>query len=495
MRTRIATICLLVTLSAGFAFGQGERWITEYTVLDDFIHGPGLQTASVAAQGANRFVALVTETPNDITIPDSLFSVPGNYLVAYWNADSINGRIPSPIDGSQQQPRYNFSGQFTDWANGLDQVTLDGAWALASGGPDSLIYLANNDDDHNILVFQLNSTELVAAPYRMITGSEYIFALEVDTAGYVYVADYEGTDSKTDEVKVYAGIGFPGTTWDQFGGGSDTPVATIDLPVGTYQGLTVNDDGTEIYVGSSSDRRIWKFVGDPVNGYTQDTGFQVELAPEDTLVSGSRSTILGLAYMSEPASVIAAVDSFLAIGGTSGYTYGRFYRYAPEGGAPLDTADIAAWNFERTGDYSTGSSNGRAGGFTSVVDVDVAPGEQAVYTQTYYGWAVEKWIFDGTLVGVEPIDEAVPVGFDLRQNYPNPFNPETTIEFALRNGAFVTLEVYNVLGQKVATLVNDQLAAGSYRTVFNGATLPSGIYIYKLKAGDYQSVKKMILAR
>ncbi|MFQ5582900.1 MAG: T9SS type A sorting domain-containing protein, partial [Calditrichia bacterium] len=121
-----------------------------------------------------------------------------------------------------------------------------------------------------------------------------------------------------------------------------------------------------------------------------------------------------------------------------------------------------------------------------------------VYAQSWYGWAVEKWLFDddlGTLLGIEQVSATIPEDFALKQNYPNPFNPVTTIEFDLRQASHVTLEIYNVMGQKVTTLINDRMGPGTYRADFDASALPSGIYFYKLKAGDFSSVKKMTLTR
>jgi len=91
-----------------------------------------------------------------------------------------------------------------------------------------------------------------------------------------------------------------------------------------------------------------------------------------------------------------------------------------------------------------------------------------------------------------------PVTFKLGQNYPNPFNPTTQIDFSLSKDAFVTLKVYNILGQEVATLFNhEQLNAGDNTVQFNGASLASGVYFYRLVVndGEFQQIKKMMLLK
>lgn len=89
----------------------------------------------------------------------------------------------------------------------------------------------------------------------------------------------------------------------------------------------------------------------------------------------------------------------------------------------------------------------------------------------------------------------VPTEFTLHQNYPNPFNPSTVVRFALPVASYAELSVYNTVGQKVATLVNQNMPAGEHKVEFNAIDLPSGIYFYRLKAGNHSIVKKMILQR
>jgi hypothetical protein len=85
--------------------------------------------------------------------------------------------------------------------------------------------------------------------------------------------------------------------------------------------------------------------------------------------------------------------------------------------------------------------------------------------------------------------------YSLRQNYPNPFNTETVIGYTLPVTCHIEIIIYNILGQKVATLVSEEQPAGQYRVAFNGQTLPSGIYYYKLTAGAFQQIRKMVLIR
>ncbi|MCU0643988.1 MAG: DUF4397 domain-containing protein [bacterium] len=95
----------------------------------------------------------------------------------------------------------------------------------------------------------------------------------------------------------------------------------------------------------------------------------------------------------------------------------------------------------------------------------------------------------------EIVDSAVPTRFELEQNYPNPFNPTTTISFSIPNSEFVKLSVFNTLGQQVATIVNEQLNAGQYKLLFDASNLVSGIYYYRIEAGNFTSTKRLVLLR
>ncbi|MFZ1082004.1 MAG: T9SS type A sorting domain-containing protein [Candidatus Kryptoniota bacterium] len=102
----------------------------------------------------------------------------------------------------------------------------------------------------------------------------------------------------------------------------------------------------------------------------------------------------------------------------------------------------------------------------------------------------------GTIASVASNNgNGIPDSYELLQNYPNPFNPSTIISYQLPVNGTVTLKVYDVLGREVKTLVNERQNAGSHSATFNGSNLPSGVYLYRLQAGNFGKTKKLVILK
>ncbi|MBT8387806.1 MAG: T9SS type A sorting domain-containing protein, partial [Ignavibacteria bacterium] len=115
----------------------------------------------------------------------------------------------------------------------------------------------------------------------------------------------------------------------------------------------------------------------------------------------------------------------------------------------------------------------------------------------YYTYRLKQIDLDGTFEYSDEIQVEVttPGVFALEQNYPNPFNPSTKINFSLTVDSKVSLKVFDVLGQEVATLINSNLLAGSHNVDFSAGNIKSGVYFYILQAGDNVETKKMVLMK
>ena len=102
--------------------------------------------------------------------------------------------------------------------------------------------------------------------------------------------------------------------------------------------------------------------------------------------------------------------------------------------------------------------------------------------------------FDGIAVGVED-EGTLPTEYALEQNYPNPFNPTTTFRYSIPQTSKVVIKVYDILGNEIAKLMDEEKSIGTYELTWDASNLSSGIYFYQLKAGEYAQTRKMLLLK
>jgi len=486
----VSLVCLVVLLS----LPAEAQWRCLYATLDDDVNNvnaTGYNTPSVGVISENFFIALVARRG----------TTGCGYFIPYVNADSSHGR--------RYSPGYAADAYFDMWSDGaFDQDILLDCQSMVVM-PDSFIYVANNNVDHNILVFKYLRDTVTVVPVdpagtiypRQMTGSKSIFGITVDKAGYVYVCN-DTSNGVTDDIKIYKPI----RQWS--GAHNDAPIRTIDLPDGVYKGLCASPDGKMLFVSDYTGRKVVKYVGSPTTGYTKDNTFSFTMSAADTVPVSTtlRPGPIGMGYLSPNNILAVACDVWGTASVNYTYSYGRIYLLNPKTGALISTdstvsvVDQAAWNLKITGGYSSRPNQlGTASGYASTWAVAWDENKN-LYSQSYFGWTVEKWNYDGTLptipvTGVEEIGGILPEGYALHQNYPNPFNPVTNIEFSLPISGFVSLKVYDLLGREVMTLVNEEKTAGAYRASFDASSLPSGTYLYTLRAGAYQETKKMVLVK
>ena len=124
-----------------------------------------------------------------------------------------------------------------------------------------------------------------------------------------------------------------------------------------------------------------------------------------------------------------------------------------------------------------------------IADTSVGGATQAA------GFAYVDELSLGSPTSVEEISSIIPESFELKQNYPNPFNPSTKIEYNIPEASFVRLKVYDILGNEVAELVNEEQTTGTYRADFTAGNLASGFYVAQLIAGDFSKTIKMTLMK
>lgn len=195
---------------------------------------------------------------------------------------------------------------------------------------------------------------------------------------------------------------------------------------------------------------------------------------------------------------VDSVSVWMLGGGTSGMRANVYYSTDPTF-APKTRLNADTINLENSGSASPSR-------YAYKVNAAVPSGKSFYFR--IYPWytgaaSTSKYVYTqlaeikgNTTVATAVRDEDfVPREIQLAQNFPNPFNPSTTLQFALAKSGHVTLEVFNVLGQHVATLVNEVLSAGSYHVNFDASALSSGIYLYRLTSGDVVQTKKMVLMK
>jgi hypothetical protein len=200
------------------------------------------------------------------------------------------------------------------------------------------------------------------------------------------------------------------------------------------------------------------------------------------LITLNFDSFVDTSIVSNKVKVLSRKVGLIAGSLVSSYAVGqdsRRFAYSPsEGLLPMDTitVTISAGVTDIFGEGLDGNGNGRYEG--SPVDD---------YSWTFYIQIV---------TGVEnPILEKAPMSFSLSQNYPNPFNPATTIPFVVPRRSPVTLIVYNILGERIATLVDETKAPGTYEVRFDGSKFASGVYFCRMVAGDYTGIKKLMMIK
>jgi len=163
--------------------------------------------------------------------------------------------------------------------------------------------------------------------------------------------------------------------------------------------------------------------------------------------------------------------------------------------ASFNIDEIAWYENDGNENFTPHTITTNAPGASSVYAVDVdGDGDIDVLSASQLDNKI-AWYENLSPVGIEAISNEIPIEFRLSQSYPNPFNPATTIRFSIPEEFFVTIKVFNTLGQEITALINENIIAGSYEVEFDASKLPSGIYYYKLQAGSFVETKKMVLMK
>jgi hypothetical protein len=196
---------------------------------------------------------------------------------------------------------------------------------------------------------------------------------------------------------------------------------------------------------------------------------------------------------SGPSFLIQGIDGNVISDGVLFFITDTYYARSADNILPFDNDAEPVLRF--------GNTAGRAGimvesGSYRVVYFSI--GIEQISDQAIIDTLVSRtinWLMEGVVLDVDDKGSSLVNTFVLNQNYPNPFNPTTTISYSIAGDSHVSIKIYDIMGAEVAELVNIQQPAGNYQVSFDASNLSSGIYFYRLNAGDYTSVKKMTLLK
>lgn len=280
-----------------------------------------------------------------------------------------------------------------------------------------------------------------------------------------------------------------------------------NAPAVAFETVKQTQDGS-FFPGAPAKIRFWSNTlpgSDPnrsvVVADTNRVGYHPYIGVNDVLSSLARPNIgvsqdgaaLFIAFMVPSDNVGGAADTttfsdiWLAASNDGGLTWPQLGRLNPV--TPIKDwryVSVSKWNDKVGSDYYCNMVTLKGSIPGSYVN-GVGNGES---NEEY--WSVRAKV---TFTNINTVSTEVPGNYSLSQNYPNPFNPTTSIKFAVAKAGFVSLKVYDLSGKEVASLVNDNLAAGTYNYAFDGAKLSSGIYFYTIRANDFSETKKMMLIK
>lgn len=221
-------------------------------------------------------------------------------------------------------------------------------------------------------------------------------------------------------------------------------------------------------------------------GFSANLDGAQEVPPVSTTARGTGFAL----YQRPEGSAGDTIDYRITIAGLSAAFTASHFHSGPVGVAGpvvqpitfVDSTGVGSW-----------------GGFADSIVANIAKGGLYfnVHSGAFPGGEIRGQLLlgSGTITAVEQIGDAYPVAYHLSQNYPNPFNPSTSIDFAIPSRSQVILKVYNLLGQEVASLVDELKDAGSYRVRFDAEALSAGVYFYRLSADRFSITRKMILLK
>ena len=423
--------------------------------------------------------------------------------------------------------RYNREGNYPEGANALT-VDNSGNVYVTGGGITGIM---ETYSDYITIKYLPNVDTAWVRRYNGLGNTwDEAYAIAVDGSGNVYVT---GGSGGSDTLWGYATIKYypsGDTDWVRRydgPGGPDVHATAIFVDhsgnvyaTGTsYNPQTNYDYATIKYLPNGDTAWVRRFNG-PGNSYDVAQAIAVDGSGNVYVTGGSEISFLDVDY---------TTIKYLPNGDTAwvrryngpGNTYDRARAIAVDGSGNVYVTGYSVGSRYRVDDYATikydpdgnqlwekrynGPGNGYDGAYAIAVDGSgnvyvTGYSAQVVWPNPNYDYATIKYVQTPDEVKDETGNREKPSEFTLSQNYPNPFNQSTKIEFTLSQSGFVNLNIYDLLGRKVRTLVSENLSLG-YKSVFwdgkdnSGKVVSSWIYFYRLKIGDFSEAKRLVLLK
>ena len=463
--------------------------------------GKDYATIKYNASGVEQWVTRYSGPGNSYDDAEALaLDGQGNVYVTGIRIDSVTASdyttVKYDASGVEQWViRYNGPGDSSDRAKALAVDAQSNVYV--TGSSQGL----ETSNDYATIKYDASGVELWVVRYNGPgNSSDRAEALAVDELGNVYVTGISigsGTEGDFTTIKYNAsGVEQWVARYNGLGNGYDRALAlAIDEPGNVYvTGPSEGDYATIKYNASGIEQWVARYYG----GGRADALAVDELGNVYVTGYGSDFDYVTIKYNA------SGIEQWVA-------------RYNGPGNSYEETRDItvdAQGNVYVTGfsggDYATIKYNtlgieqwvaryngpGNSDDNPKALALDNQGNLFVTGSSDVGDWNVSTTIkYTQTPTGVEPEILNRPTEYKLSQNYPNPFNPKTNIELSIPKSEFVTLKIYNILGEEVAVLVSEKLAAGQYKYDWDAGNIASGVYFYRIQAGDYVDVKKMVFMK
>ena len=459
-----------------------------------------------------------TNGPRSITLRRGTPALNAFNLVAPANNTTIT---TSGFNNSNVNFQWTRSGSGTNYKWKFGSPTI-GTVVLNlpsnTGGTDSLLTLVNSGLDVMLGNIGLNPGDSLVGQWAvwaynatdsLKSTQTYNLTLKRQAKGDVLIA-YDSTQAncRVSRDSVISVLNLLGVTYDLYNRGVQASSGSITFR--GYKKVIVLGEGTSSFNTTIKDSLISYSTS---GGTTPSTKAKIIIFSEDVGYNYARSgstyqdlnftqNILGFDYIADRPTSGAAQGLIGDIinPGMRDSTYGAWPEvikiHSGTGTHTLDRFRVHSTN----PDSANGVGSWRTNYNVAVLGLDVESLRNSIGGAS--GSPVYRFVkgamdyVDQTIVGIDPQSNVIPDRFSLYQNYPNPFNPSTTIKFDIPKQSIVTMKIYDIAGREVARLLNSvQYNAGAYAINFDASYLASGVYFYRIEAGDFVEIKKMMLIK